>query len=127
MSKQPQWQPISKLSLIAHHIDSMLQAVQEQYKLLLSAKVRLHALDTYIVNRVKEVTTSQQDDLWIFDTQLVLWLSGKLTQEQRIEVERLVEQMTKLQEQMTAILILVDDLKKGTIEKVLGKGDAEPG
>ena len=127
MLKQPQWQPISKLSLIAHHIDSMLQAVQEHYKLLLSAKVRLHALDTSIVNRVKEVTTSQQDDLWIFDTQLVLWLSGKLTQEQRIEVEHLVEQMTKLQEQLTAFLILVDDLKKGTIEKVLGKGDAESG
>lgn len=27
---QPQWQPISRLSLVAHHIDGMLSTAQEQ-------------------------------------------------------------------------------------------------
>jgi len=30
MPKQPQWQPISRLPLIATHINGMLEAAQEQ-------------------------------------------------------------------------------------------------
>jgi len=124
---QPQWQPISQLSLIAHHIDGMLEAAQEQYETLLPAKAKPYVLDDYTVNRVKKVFTDQQKDLWLFDEQLTRWKSGKLTGEQRTEVERLVGQMKKLREQITVILALADDLAKGTIEKIMGKSDAELG
>lgn len=124
---QPQWQPISMLSTIATHIDGMLEAAQEQYETLLPAKAKPHVLDDYTVNRVKEVFTTQQNDLWLFDEQLKRWQSNQLSAQQRKEVERLVGQMRKLREQVTAILELADDLGKGTIEKVLGKSDAELG
>jgi hypothetical protein len=68
--QQPQWQPISQLSLIAHHIDGMLEAAQEQYETLLPAKAKPHVLDDYTVNRVKQVFTTQQNDLWLFDEQM---------------------------------------------------------
>lgn len=124
---QPQWQPISMLSTIAHHIDGMLAAAQEQYQTLLPAKSKPHVLDDYTVNRVKKVFTDQQKDLWLFDEQLTRWSTGNLTGEQRKEVERLTGQMTKLREQITAILTLADQLGKGTIEKVMAKSDAELG
>jgi hypothetical protein len=124
---QPQWQPISMLSMIATHIDGMLEAAQEQYQTLLPAKSKPHVLDDYTVNHVKKVFTDQQKDLWLFDEQLARWKSGKLTGEQRTEVERLAGQMKKLREQITAILALADQLGKGTIEKVMAKSDAELG
>jgi len=84
-------------------------------------------LDDYTVNRVKKVFTDQQKDLWLFEEQLTRWKSGKLTGEQRVEIERLVGQMKKLREQITMILALADQLGKGTIEKVMAKSDAELG
>jgi hypothetical protein len=105
----------------------MLEAAQEQYQTLLPAKARPHALDDYTVNRVIKVFTEQQEDLWLFDEQLKRWLAGKLTGQQRKEVERLRGQMKKLRGQITMILALADELGKGTIEKVLGKSDAELG
>ncbi len=124
---QPQWQPISMLPTIATHIDGMLEAAQEQYQTLLPAKARPHALDDYTVNRVKEVFTTQQRDLWLFDEQLKRWSEATISAQQRKEVERLQGQMKKLREQITTILELADELAKGTIEKVLAKSDAELG
>ncbi len=115
MPKQPQWQPISRLPLIATHIDGMLEAAQEQYKTMLPAKSELHVLDDYTLNRVKEVFTVQLEDLRLFNEQLARWIKGSLATQQRIEVERLVGQMKKLREQITTILALADELSKGTI------------
>ena len=124
---QPQWQPISMLSTIATHIDGMLEAAQEQYQTLLPAKARPHALDDYTVNRVKEVFTTQQNDLLLFDEQLKRWSEATISAQQRKEVERLQGQMMKLREQVKAILALADELAKGTIEKVMAKSNAELG
>ena len=125
--QQPQWQPISRLSLIAPHIDGMLAAAQDQYEAMLPAKAKPHVLDNYTVNRVKRVFTDQQHDLRLFDEQLTRWSKESLSAQQRVEVERLQAQLKKLREQITAILELADDLEKGTIEKVMAKSDAELG
>src|SRR5215471_12346536 len=99
---QPQWQPISKLPLIATHIDPMLEAAEEHYQTLLPAKAKPHVLDDYTVNRVKKVFTDQQSDLWLFEEQLKRWQSESLTGEQRKDVERLQGQMKKLRERIIA-------------------------
>jgi len=125
--QQPQWQPLSKLPLIAHHIDGMLSSAQEQYQTLLPAKAKPHILDDFTVNRVKKVFTTQQKDLWLFEEQLTRWSKNQLTPEQRKEVERLAVQMLKLREQVVVILDLADQLGKGTTQKVMAKSDAELG
>jgi len=125
--QQPQWQPLSKLPLIAHHIDGMLESAQEQYQTLLPAKAKPHILDDFTVNRVKKVFTTQQKDLWLFEEQLTRWSKNQLTPEQRKEVERLAVQMLKLREQVVVILDLADQLGKGTTQKVMAKRDAELG
>ncbi len=127
MPKQPQWQPLSNLSLFAHHIDSTLATVQDHSQTLLSAKGKPHVLDDSMIKQIKAFFPAQQQDLWLLDVQLIQWLSGKLTQEQYMEIERLTGQMAKLQEQITALLALADDLEKDTIENVLARRDAALG
>jgi hypothetical protein len=124
---QPHWQPISMLPTLATHIDGMLESDVEQYQMLLEARGKPHVLDDYTVNRVKQVFTTQRNDFWLFEEQLKRWQSEPLTDEQRAEVARLVEQMNKLRENNTNVLALADELSKGTIEKVMAKSDAELG
>lgn len=69
----PQWQPIERLALIAHHIDGMLESAQEQYETLQLAQPKPFVLDDYTVGRVIDVFTVQQNDLWLFDEQLHRW------------------------------------------------------
>ena len=39
--ERPQWQPITQLSLIARHIDGMVESTSEQYATLLEARPKL--------------------------------------------------------------------------------------
>lgn len=123
----PQWQPITQLALIATHIDGMLEAAQEQYETLQPARAKPHVLDNYTVGRVTKVFTVQKNDLWLFEEQLKRWSTQPLTARQRTEVQRLTTQMARLRQVITDILALADELKKGTIEQVLGKSDEELG
>ena len=123
----PQWQPITQLALIASHIDWMLEAAQEHYQTLQPARAKPHVLDNYTVGRVTEVFTAQKKDLWLFEEQLKRWAAQSLTALQRTEVQRLTGQMATLRQVITNILALADELKKGTIEQVLGKSDEELG
>ncbi len=125
--KQPQWQPISMLLWLSIHIDGMLAADVEQYQTLLEARSKPHVLDNFTVNRVKQVFTTQRNDFWLFEEQLSRWQSGQLTDEQRAEVTRLVEQMKRLRENNTRVLELANELSKGTIEKVMAKSDEQLG
>jgi hypothetical protein len=120
---QPTWQPITRLSKIAHHIDGMLESAEENYGNLQEAKPKPHVLDDYTVGRVISVFATQRDDLWLFDEQLRLWKARQLTATQRAEVERLQGQMKRLREVITSILALADELKERTMEKVMAKSD----
>ena len=121
---QPTWQPITRLSKIAHHIDGMLESAEENYGNLQEAKPKPHVLDDYSVGRVISVFATQRDDLWLFDEQLRLWKARQLTARQRAEVDRLVGQMKRLREVITSILALADELKERTMEKVMAMSDA---
>jgi len=105
----------------------MVESASEQYANLLQARPRPYVLDDYTVGRVREVFTTQQNDLWLFDEQLKRWKAGQLSAVQRVEVERLVGQMAKLWQVIDSILNLADELKEGTIEKQLAKSDEQLG
>jgi hypothetical protein len=127
-NRTPQWHSITKLPLIAHHIDGMLAADTEQYQTLQKARSQPHILDDHTVNRVIQVFTDQQKDFWVFDEQLKRWKAEpQLTEPQRREIERTIGQMKRLRELNTSILALTDELKEGTIEKIMAKGDLELG
>ncbi len=123
----PRWQPIDKLPVIAYAIDGMLASAEEQYPTLEEARPRPHMLDDYTVGRVVEVYTEQRDDLCLYEEQLRRWRAGMLTAAQRREIERLTGQLGRLRVVIDTILALMDELKGGTIEKMMSKSDLEVG
>lgn len=125
--QQPQWQPISMLPTLGPHITGMLVAAEEQFANLQQARPKPYILDDFTVSRVIQVFGKQKKDLPLFNEQLRQWRSGPLTENEWLEIERLTGQMTRLHEVIDAILSLADELKLGTIEKVMGKSDEELG
>ena len=113
--------------MVAAHIDGMLQADREQYETLLQAKPKPHVLDDYTVNRVIAAFTTQRNDFGLFDEQLQRWAALPLSDQQRREVERLIEQMRLLRENNEQVLTLARELSTGTIDKVMAKSDVALG
>ncbi len=120
-----QWQPIERLSLVTFQIETLLQAANEQRASLQEAKAHRSLVDDSTLGRVITVFTAQKKDLWLFEEQLQRWRAEDLTMIQRAEIERLTRQMRNLHEGINAVLVLADELKEDTIEKVLQKGDAK--
>ncbi|EJR60988.1 hypothetical protein P4G85_26785 [Bacillus cereus] len=125
---EPNWQPISALSMIANMIDGQLEESQEQYTTLLETKQKPHVLDDYTVHRVIQVYTDQLEFLPIYIKQLEKWQTEvSLILTQQNEIQRLQEQVRQWKQVLTDILDLANKLKEETIEKVMSKSDLELG
>ena len=83
--------------------------------------LRPYVLDDRTVERVVSVFTAQRDDLWLFEEQLRRWSEQGLGAEQRREVSRLSHQLESLRQVIVEILTLAENLKHGTIERVLSR------
>jgi hypothetical protein len=118
------WQPLSFLPQISNMIDGMLDAAQETYEPL--RQIEVH--DDFTIKRIFEVTGQQIEDEWMYDKQLEKWSDlPDLKTAQRDEIQRLQGQMVELKKVNRKILAIAEDHKDKTIEKVLGKSDAEIG
>ena len=88
------------------------------------SKISVH--DDYTINRIFEVTGQQVEDEWLHDEQLAKWLSAPdLEPGQHGEILRLQEQFGELKKVNRKILAIDEVNKEKTIDKVLGKSDAE--
>ena len=125
--RTPNWQPISALPMIAFMIDGMLHDTQEQYETLLEARNKPHVLDDYTVDRVHSVFTTQLEYVALYDEQLSRWKNGRLSSDQRQEVERLTRQTEQLRKLCGQILSLAAELKEGTIDRIMEKSDFQLG
>ena len=121
--RTPNWQPISFLPQLAEMIDGMLASAKEVYGSLQQAQDRPHVMDDYTIGRVREVHTTQRNDLWLYEEQLSRWQHAEPTSAQETEIKRLQQQLDQLRSVLTVCLALTDELKEDTIEKVLGKSD----
>ena len=121
----PNWQPISFLPSIAEMIEGMLESAREVHASLQQARTKPHVMDDYTIERVHEVHGTQLHDLWLYEEQLARWQKGSLTQMQRYEIGRLTDQLSELRQVLTACLALADEMKDGTIEKILAKDEVE--
>lgn len=118
------WQPISFLPQISNMIDGMLDAAKETYEPL--SQIKVH--DDFTIKRIFEVSGQQIEDEWMYDKQLEKWSNlPDLKAAQRDEIQRLQGQMIELKKINRKILAIAEEHKDKTIEKVLGKSDAEIG
>ncbi len=121
----PNWQPISFLPNVAEMIDGMLASAEDVYGSLQQAQHRPHVMDDYTIGRVREVHTTQRNDLWLYEEQLAQWQHAEPTPAQSTEIKRLQQQLDQLRSVLTVCLALADEIAESTIEKVLGKSDIE--
>ena len=82
-------------------------------------------MDDYTIGRVREVHTTQRNDLWLYVEQLSRWQHAEPTPAKSTEIKRLQQQLDQLRSVLTVCLALTDELKEGTIDKVFGKKDVE--
>ena len=123
----PNWQPLTALPLIASLIDGELADGQEHHATLLSVRDRPYVLDDATVERSIKLHTEQRDFLGVFAEQLARWRNERPTDAQRRELDRLKGQLERLRIVLEDILQLAEEIKQGTIERVLAKSDLELG
>ena len=124
-SPTPNWQPISFLPELAPMVDGMLESAEDVSQSLQQAEDRPHVMDEYTVGRVREVHSTQLNDLWLYEEQLARWSTADPTLAQRQEIDRLTHQLDRLRSVLTLTLALADALKEGTIDTIMAKSDIE--
>jgi hypothetical protein len=121
------WQPISQMPLISSMIDTSLNDTREHLGTLSKAKDQPHVLDDATVDRVEQVHTEQMNYVDIYTQQISRWRTEKPSASQARELDRMEAQNQQLRGVTADVLTLARELRKGTIERVLGMSDLELG
>ncbi len=121
----PHWQPIGVLPELASMINGMLDSAEDVSQSLQQAEGRPYVMDDYTVGRVREVHSTQRNDLWLYEEQLARWSTADPTLAQRQEIDRLTHQLDRLRSVLTLTLALAEELQEGTIDKIMAKSDIE--
>ena len=124
---KPHWQPLTLLPVVAMMIDEVVQNSEEQHETFSEAKDKPHILDDATVSRAIRLYKAQLEDVWLYEEQLKRWQEQPLTGEQRREVDRLLGQLPRLKQLSEAILEMLDEIKEGTIDRIMAKSDVEVG
>lgn len=125
--QQPQWRHISDLSVFTKLLDGMLESAVEQLATLQECEHRPSVLDDHTLNRYIVLHTEQRDDHWLYEQQFARWKRGTLSDSQAREVNRLIDQSTKLKAINEKILVLADKIAPYTIDKIMAMDDYEIG
>ena len=126
-ANQVNWQPISQMPLISSMIDTSLNDTCEHLGTLSKAENRPHVLDDATIDRVEQVHTEQMDYVEIYARQISRWRGEKPSAAQARELDRMDTQNQQLRALTADVLALASELRKGTIERVLGMSDLELG
>jgi hypothetical protein len=124
---KPNWQPLSLLPVVAMMIDEVVQNSEEQHETFSEVKDKPHVLDDATVSRAIRLYKAQLEDVQLYREQLTRWQAQPLTGDQRREVDRLLGQLSRLKQLSEAILEMLDEIKEGTIDRIMAKSDVELG
>ena len=121
------WQPIRHMPMIARMIDDALDDTRKQLETLAEARVRPHVLDDATIDRVEQVHTEQLQFVDIYAQQISRWRTEKPSADQTRELDRMEAQNGHLRATTADVFALASELRKGTIERVMGMSDVELG
>jgi len=121
------WQPIREMPLIASMIDSALGDTREHLETLAEARTRPHVLDDATIDRIERVHAEQLEFVDIYAQQISRWRTENLSKDQTRELDQMETQNGHLRAVTADVLALARELRKGTIERVLGMSDVELG
>ncbi|QBD75162.1 hypothetical protein EPA93_03795 [Ktedonosporobacter rubrisoli] len=121
----PQWLKITEMPRVAWMIDGMLEAAEEVYGSLQQAREKPHVMDDLAINRVYEVHGSQLEDLWLYEEQLRRFEKEMTSADQGKEIDRLTAQLVKLRGVLAASLKLADEIREGTLNRIMEMDDGQ--
>jgi hypothetical protein len=121
------WQPLREMPLIASMIDDALEDTREHTKTLAEARIQPHVLDDATVDRVERVHAEQLEFVDIYAQQISRWRTEKPSAGQTRDLDRMDDQNQQLRTVTEAVLTLAGELRKGTIDRIMGMSDIELG
>jgi hypothetical protein len=124
---QLNWQPISQMMLIASMIDTSLNDTREHLATLTKARAKPHVLDDATIDRIERVHSEQMEFVDIYTQQISRWRDEKPSAWQARALDQMATQNKQLRDVTADVLALAGELRKGTIERVLGMSDVELG
>jgi hypothetical protein len=124
---QLNWQPISQMPLIASMIDTSLNDTREHLATLTKARAKPHVLDDATIDRIERVHSEQMEFVDIYTQQISRWRDEKPSASQARALDQMATQNKQLRDVTADVLALAGELRKGTIERVLGMSDVELG
>lgn len=126
-SEHVNWQPISRMPLVASMIDGALSDTADHLQTLTKARAQPHVLDDATIDRVERVHREQLEFVDIYAKQLRRWRDQGPSTAQRRELDGLEEKNRQLRQVTTEVLALAIELRKGTIDRILAMSDLELG
>jgi hypothetical protein len=124
---QLNWQPISQMMLIASMIDTSLNDTREHLATSTKAQAKPHVLDDATIDRIERVHSEQMEFVDIYTQQISRWRGEKPSASQARALDQMATQNKQLRDVTADVLALAGELRKGTIERVLGMSDVELG
>ena len=124
---QVNWQPIREMPLIASMIDGALDDTREHLETLTQARTQVHVLDNATLDRTERVHGEQLEFVGIYAQQISRWRAEKPSKDQMRELDRMEAQNGQLRAVTEGVLALAGELRKGTIERIMGMSDVELG
>lgn len=121
------WQPISEMPLIASMIDGARDDTRIHLETLTRARTRPHVLDDATIDRSKQVHAEQLEFVDIYARQISRWRTARPSADQTRELNRMDGQNQQLRTVTEAVLALADELRKGSIDRIMGMSDIELG
>ena len=123
--EKPNWQPLSMMPTIASIIDGEVEAFEDLYKILSEARKNTSAMDDMTIEPAINNHRKYLEEAWVYDEQIARWKKEKLTEEHILELDRLKEQMVKYRKMCEEIIAVSEEIKKGTINRILEMSDEE--
>jgi hypothetical protein len=120
--------PVAHLPLFAELINGHLEDAQAMRASLEQELSKPHALDDATLDRMlASYRDSAEENVSMQNWQLRQWKAQSLTDEQHLEVTRLQGVLEAYQREAGTILELEQRLRRGSIDRILEKSDAELG
>ena len=124
---EPNWQPVTAVTMMAGMLTGQLAANREQLELLGRARREPWLLDDATVDRVKKVFGVQRDDMWLWEENGRRWQALDLDTATRAQVDGYMSLAAQFAITSTEVLALAGEIAGGTISKVMAKSDLELG
>jgi hypothetical protein len=89
------------------------------------AREKPHVMDDMTLNRAISNHRKYLEGAWVYDEQLTRWKKENPTGDQSKEIERLTGQMVKYRKMCEDIIAVSEEVKKGSINRILEMSDEE--